>query len=271
MNTPIRKLHRASSSQALRKAKAKCTEAYRQLAELQRMEVTSVLAACIVHDLNNNLMIMSAYADELQHAQDSVEASEAVDTGDGIMAACSSAEDLVKQLLVATRPPQPEAPAEIVDLAGIALDAEKLIRRLMSSNVTVTIDAGSPCYVRCDALKMQQVIFNLCINADHAMAGAPGALLVRTKSEGGSVVLSVEDTGCGIPHVDQGHVFEAFFTTRAGEGGTGLGLASAKLIVEQAGGRIQLYSEVGQGTTMSITLPAVASLTPSGIHLAVKV
>lgn len=120
-----------------------------------------------------------------------------------------------------------------------------------------------------DAAHLKQALLNLMLNAVQAMAGLgddrPRELIVRTghegASDGASFVIHVIDTGPGIPAETLGRIFNPYFTTRSG--GTGLGLPTARRIVEAHGGRIEVHSEVGKGTDFSVVLPAEGS---SGEH-----
>ncbi|MFO0956371.1 MAG: ATP-binding protein [Isosphaeraceae bacterium] len=107
-----------------------------------------------------------------------------------------------------------------------------------------------PVRLHCDLFK--QALLNLFLNAQHAMPDG-GELIISTRSDGEQAVLDVVDTGCGIPEDVQGRIFDAFFSTRSG--GTGLGLATTRRIVEAHGGSIGLLSEPGKGSRFSIRLP----------------
>jgi two-component system, NtrC family, sensor kinase len=110
-----------------------------------------------------------------------------------------------------------------------------------------------------DANQLQQVLVNLAINAQQAMAGQRGDLSVRTRASDGRVLIEVQDSGPGIPPELQSRIFEPFFTTKAAGQGTGLGLSVSYGIIESHGGRIEVRSSPGQGTTFLISLPAAAA------------
>jgi signal transduction histidine kinase len=116
-----------------------------------------------------------------------------------------------------------------------------------------------------DAVQLEQVLLNLLINARQAMIGRGGSLWIKAArtDSAGELRLQVIDTGPGIPAPLLGRIFDPFFTTKAatrpGErGGTGLGLAICKEIVERHGGRLEVQSKIGKGTTFSIYLPEAA-------------
>lgn len=113
-----------------------------------------------------------------------------------------------------------------------------------------------------DMYTIQEIVFNLCTNALAAMPNG-GTLTVRTRALGNqdddqmnSVAIEVIDTGVGIPRVNLERIFEPFFTTRAEAGGTGLGLGLCRMMISEMGGRIEVRSALGQGTTFTIVLNA---------------
>jgi signal transduction histidine kinase len=110
--------------------------------------------------------------------------------------------------------------------------------------------------VRLDADLFKQALFNLVRNAELAMPEG-GELILATRAEGRSVVLQATDTGRGIPPEVLPRIFEAFYSTRPG--GSGLGLPTARRIVEAHGGTLSVASEVGKGSRFTITLPAATA------------
>ena len=118
--------------------------------------------------------------------------------------------------------------------------------------------------VQGDPYTIQEVLFNLCTNAFNAMPKG-GTLTLRTYALGskdedqmGSVALDVSDTGVGIPRINLEKIFEPFFTTRAESGGTGLGLGLCRMLISEMGGRIEVRSALGQGTTFTVVLNRAA-------------
>jgi len=114
--------------------------------------------------------------------------------------------------------------------------------------------------VQGDPYTLQEVLFNLCINALAAMPHG-GTLTLRTRALGskdedqmGSVAIEVADTGVGIPRIHLERIFEPFFTTRADRGGTGLGLGLCRMLISEMGGRIEVRSVLGQGATFTVIL-----------------
>jgi signal transduction histidine kinase len=101
---------------------------------------------------------------------------------------------------------------------------------------------------------MEQVLMNLILNAIQAMK-AGGVLVIRTSIKDGSCAVDVEDTGCGISASVLPRIFDPFFTTKSEGEGTGLGLSVSLGIVERHGGKISVESEIGRGTTFTVSLP----------------
>jgi signal transduction histidine kinase len=127
-------------------------------------------------------------------------------------------------------------------------------------NIDIRKELGEISPVQGDPYTLQEVLFNLCTNALIAMPHG-GELTLRTYSLGrkdedqmGSVAIDVSDTGVGIPRVNLEKIFEPFFTTRASSGGTGLGLGLCRMLISEMGGRIEVRSVLGQGTTFTVIL-----------------
>jgi PAS domain S-box-containing protein len=236
----------------------KLEEQYRQS---QKMEAVGRLAGGVAHDFNNLLTVINGCA-ELLADQSSLADSARELTGE-IRRAGEQAASLTKQLLAFGRR-QIVAPT-VLDLNDVVRDVEKMLRRLIGEHIElgVTLDPR-PARVKADPGNLVQVLLNLAVNARDAMPRG-GTLGVRTAVTDSAVVLTVADTGTGMDAATKARIFEPFFTTkRAGEG-TGLGLATAHTIVQQAGGSIAVESEPGQGTTFRIVLPLCADRLPGKV------
>jgi len=136
--------------------------------------------------------------------------------------------------------------------------------------IRVEKELGNVPPVQGDPYTLQEVIFNLCTNAIAAMPQG-GTLTLRSFALGskdedqmGSVAIEVSDTGVGIPRVNLEKIFEPFFTTRADSGGTGLGLGLCRMLISEMGGRIEVRSVLGQGTTFTVVLNRASAATAVG-------
>jgi CheY-like chemotaxis protein len=148
-----------------------------------------------------------------------------------------------------------------VDLAAQVMASEKILLRLVGEGARLVVDASQPVWpVMCDPGQLDQVLFNLAVNARDALVSG-GTITIQATNRPGSggrpdqVVLTVSDTGTGIPEDVRAHMFEPFFTTKAQGMGTGLGLSTVHAIVTQAGGSVQVQSALGQGSTFEVLLP----------------
>jgi PAS domain S-box-containing protein len=241
-------------------------ELRRALERAQRVETVGVLAGGLAHDLNNMLSVLSenlvlALADpgipettreRLQQMQ--------VALGKGAALATRLVRNSRTQK-IQTRPVQ------INDIVSSALE---LARPLLKSRVKVKTELGSLPSVEADASRMEQVLVNLILNAVDAMpeggelalhtavALADSASAGENENTAQFVLITVADTGTGIPENLQDSIFDPFFTTKPDGKGTGLGLSSAYAIVRQHNGQIKVQSAPGEGTTFSIYLPAMA-------------
>jgi signal transduction histidine kinase/CheY-like chemotaxis protein len=219
--------------------------------QAQRMETLGLLAGGIAHDFNNLLTGILGYAYLLQN--DPKMPGEYGEALDVIVNASERAAQLTTQLLGFAR--GKKAHVAPVDLHQIIKDLVELLRRTIDKKVRVNAHMlASDTYVLGEASQMYQVLLNLCLNARDAMPSG-GELRITTKNAGSSIVISVADTGMGIPREIRAHIFEAFFTTKGSSRGTGMGLATVRAIVRNHGGAINVDSEDGAGATFHVTLP----------------
>jgi signal transduction histidine kinase len=134
-------------------------------------------------------------------------------------------------------------------------------RDLEKDAITLHLDVPDDLAVRAHAASLQQVLFNLILNARQAMLDRPGRLSFSARRETDRVVIDVTDTGCGIKPDHLGKIFEPFFSTKQNESrpdraGIGLGLHVCKRLMAEQMGDISVYSQPGQGATFTLTLPA---------------
>jgi CheY-like chemotaxis protein len=223
-----------------------------QLRQAQRMEAVGRLAGGVAHDFNNLLQAMLGLTQLARvHADDPAGSEERLQELEELL---SRGAQLTQQLLLFSRREEPRV--ERFDLNQAINDTAKLLRRLLRENVTLTLDlAGEPLVVAADRGQIGQVWMNLAVNAADAMPDG-GTLRVQSGRDGDRHVwFAVSDTGHGIPDEILDHIFEPFFTTKEPHSGTGLGLAVVHGIVTQHGGRVDVRSAVGEGTTLRVVLP----------------
>lgn len=239
-----------------------------QFIEAQKMEVVGHLAGGVAHDFNNILMVIMGYSDLIRSelAPDNPLHKCAEEIGH----ATERAAGLTRQLLLFSRK-QTVQPV-VLDLNEVVKDLDKMLRRLIDENLEMTVAPEKQIgRIKADAGHISQVLMNLVVNARDAMPTG-GKLVIATKNEklnescarahpgarpGNYVVLSVSDTGTGMTNEVKAHIFETFFTTKPKGKGTGLGLATCQTIMQQCGGHIDVYSEVGKGATFKIYFPQV--------------
>jgi signal transduction histidine kinase len=124
-------------------------------------------------------------------------------------------------------------------------------------------DYGDLPPVQCMPSQINQVVMNLVVNAAHAMGPERGKITVRTRAADEKVWIEVADTGSGIPKEVLPRIFDPFYTTKPIGKGTGLGLSLSYGIVKKHGGKIEVQTESGKGTTFRITLPIHQSAMPA--------
>ena len=242
-----------------------------QLLQSQKMEAVGQLAGGVAHDFNNILTAIVGYSDLLAaELGDNAQQREDIEE---IRKAARRAAALTRQLLSFSRKQVLEP--RIVDVNGVVLNLDKMLRSLMSENIELETQLAEDLdAARVDPNQLEQVIMNLAINARDAMPDG-GTVTIETANAtlgedyaakhvsvipGDYVMLAVTDTGCGMTEATKARIFEPFFTTKPAGRGTGLGLSTVYGIVKQSGGNIWLYSEPNKGTTFKIYLPAVDAL-----------
>jgi PAS domain S-box-containing protein len=239
-----------------------------ELRQAQKMEIVGRLAGGIAHDFNNLLTVISAHASFLLSDLDTN--SVPADDARAIQEATGRAAALTRQLLVFARKQVPQR--RVVDLNRKLENAGRMLHRTLGSHIEfATVPAPEPVCVFADPAQMEQVVMNLILNARDAMPEG-GALVVQVgiSVEGEDAVargvvpapgkygmITVSDTGIGMDEATRRRIFEAFFTTKGVDRGTGLGLATVHAIVTDAGGGIEVESAPGAGTIFRVRLPAV--------------
>jgi PAS domain S-box-containing protein len=229
----------------------KATEA--RLIQAAKLAAVGELAAGVAHELNNPLTSILGFTELLLNSESFDDRSR----GDleTVARQARRARDIVRNLLDFARQTKPQRlPTDVGELLGQTLD---LIRRHLQGSGVVIEEEYAPDVglVSLDSGQMKQVFLNLITNAAQAMPRG-GKLSLRTIRQGDEVAISVSDTGPGIEPGIRDRIFEPFFTTKPPGQGTGLGLAISLGMVEEHGGRISVKSQVGQGSTFTVWLPA---------------
>jgi PAS domain S-box-containing protein len=242
--------------------------------QFQRLESLGQLVGGVAHDFNNLLNVIEGYNEFALKQVTAVAREDArleqvlADIGQ-VRAAAQQAIRVTRQLLTFAR--HEATTPEIIDLNEAVQDAGQLLRRALGEHIELTI-APEPALwrVTADRGQLEQVLVNLAVNARDAMPGG-GQLTIDTGNAGVDDAfasqrpglrpgryarLRVSDTGTGMDQATVDRVFEPFFSTKPKGRGTGLGLATVYGIVTGARGTIDIYSEVGIGTTVSVLLPA---------------
>jgi two-component system, cell cycle sensor histidine kinase and response regulator CckA len=242
------------------------TRLEQQFLQAQKMEAVGRLAGGIAHDFNNTLAVILGTSDVLL---DELEEMNPVRDGiEEIQKAAQHASSLTKQLLAFSRK-QVLNPAP-VQLSVMVEKMGKMLQRLIGEDVEVSLRLDPDLnWTIVDPHQIEQVLANLVVNARDAMPRG-GKLTIETSNvtvdagyqrthlnidAGRYVMLAITDTGHGMDSETQNRIFEPFFTTKPSGQGTGLGLSTVLGIVEQSGGHIWVYSEVGKGTTFKVYFP----------------
>ncbi|HLK89352.1 MAG TPA: ATP-binding protein [Polyangia bacterium] len=239
------------------------------LVQAQRNELVSQLAAGVAHDFNNVLSVISTWSaaalDEAASARAREAGRKALDS------ALQQGQALTRQLTTLARPQARRVARVRLDRPVAA--AVETLRRAMPADVGLTFVALAAPEVAADETEIQQIVYNLVLNARDAMPSG-GAIrlttdVVEPSSEsiaavGGTLppgrwaTLAVADSGPGVSPDLRERIFELFFTTKAPEQGTGLGLATVLRIAKLNGGGVALDSEPGSGATFTVYLPCLA-------------
>jgi PAS domain S-box-containing protein len=235
-----------------REAQEKLEQVQRQLAESQKMDALGQLTGGVAHDFNNLLMIISGNLHKIRQELTSERALRALSA---IETASQRAASLTSQLLTFAR--RQSVNPQTIDVANRISSVREVLSSALGSMVSLHIDIRPDVWaVFVDPAEFETALLNLVINARDAMPeGGAVTVSARNNAHHQQVVISVEDTGIGIPADILNKVFDPFFTTKPVGKGTGLGLSQVHGFAHQAGGAIKIESTLGKGTTVYVYLP----------------
>jgi two-component system, cell cycle sensor histidine kinase and response regulator CckA len=232
----------------------------------ERLALIGQLAGGVAHDFNNQLAGILGYAEILRH--DLVGQPEHVESVEGIISAAGRAGGLTRQLLAFARKIRHEQ--EVVDVATLVREVAELLRHTLDRRIVLDLDLEShPATVLGDPGQLENALLNLALNARDAMPDG-GTLRIRVETLApfprqsspevahGWIKIEISDTGVGMTEDVRARAFEPFFTTKPIGAGTGMGLSAVWGTVTSHRGRVELSSQPGQGTTVTLFLPRCA-------------
>ena len=261
-----------------------------QVLQAEKMASLGQLAAGVAHELNNpagfiysNIDLLKGYIERLKRClldydglalapeaaqqvraiKKEIDYDNMVGELDSILSDChvgaERIRDVVQNLRLFSRLDEPAVTR--MDLnEGIEATVRLLPGYYRSGSIRLVRDYGDVPQVNCYAAQLNQVWMNLLVNAAHAIDSAEGEVRITTRCDGKTVVVTVSDTGAGITSGQLSKIFDPFFTTKPIGEGTGLGLSISHGIVERHGGKIEVESAPGLGTTFTVSLPVDADL-----------
>ncbi len=263
----------------------KLGEAQNQLLQSEKMASIGVLAAGVAHEINNpvgfvnsNLSSLQRYLHSLIQLLDAYEAREGhLPDGDrgelqalrkeidadylredlgSLLTESMDGLDRIKRIVQDMKDFSHVGGGEVL-VANIETGLDSTLNVVWNElkyKAEVVKEYGSVPEIECIPSQLNQVFMNLLVNAAHAI-DSRGRITLRTTYDDATITVTVSDTGSGIPAENLGRIFEPFFTTKPVGKGTGLGLSMSYSIVQKHGGRIEVESEIGQGTTFRVILP----------------
>ncbi|MEZ6062707.1 MAG: ATP-binding protein [Planctomycetaceae bacterium] len=235
-----------------------------ELMQAQKLSSVGALASSITHEFNNILTTVINYAKMGVRHKDAKTRDKSFDR---ILSASQRASKITTGMLAYARNTGDRV--EPVELSRLLEGVLVLVQKdLQMHRIGVDQDLQPAVWASANASQIQQILMNLIVNGRQAMKeGGRLKLATRDNVEDGWAEISVGDTGCGISNEKLQKIFDPFYTTKTadarGQGGTGLGLALCRRIIEAHKGRIRVESEVGRGTTFTLKLPRAES--PAGL------
>ncbi len=239
-------------AEKLAHANAEKDAATEQLRQADRLRTVGRLASGLAHELGTPLNVVSVYARMIAEGEDTLD--EAQVHAKTVAEEADRMTGIIRQLLDFARHRPPEKARQ--SLRGVVRQAFDLLGPVAErKRVRLVLAEGDDVEAEVDAGQLHQVLTNLVVNAMHAMPEG-GTVRTAVGLRGREAELTVSDEGIGIPADQLGRVFDPFFTTKDVGEGTGLGLSVSYGIVQEHGGRFEVESEVGKGTTFHLLLPS---------------
>ncbi len=257
--------------------------AHRQLYQTEKLASVGQLAAGVAHEINNpigfirsNLGTAAGYVQKFQNLSQAVQFGDAarithvwqtadidfiLDDFPVLLQESMDGADRVSRIVSDLKDFSnvDQTGDEIVDLNECIRSACNVAANEIKSRTELKLALGELPKIKCRVGHLNQVILNLLLNAVHAI-NERGEISVRSRADNEHIVIEVSDTGCGIPPDLLTRIFDPFFTTREVGSGTGLGLTVSRDIVTAHGGRIEVASTLGAGTTFTLFLPFQAKV-----------
>ncbi|MHC4548976.1 MAG: two-component system sensor histidine kinase NtrB [Planctomycetota bacterium] len=229
-----------------------------ELARRESLAAIGEMAAAVAHEIKNPLAGISGAVQVIGRAFDDQDPRREV-IGE-IENQVRRLNETIQELLTFARPTHPRSATmdlkEFGDRVLRVLAEEPALKR---HRIDLQVPEGTQ--VRADPQLLENIVWNLLLNAGQALASRPGHIVVRAEAETDRTRISVTDDGPGIAENVLPSLFKPFFTTKAR--GTGLGLAIVRKFVQAMGGRIEVRTEVGQGTTFTVVLPRPKEVVPA--------
>ena len=224
---------------------------FQRVLEVEKLEAMAEFAAGAGHEINNPLTVISGRAQLLLREETDPERQHALAL---ISAQAMRVYEMIADMMLFARPPRPEPqPVELVKLID-DLVADFLPRCTRQETTIQRIGEPGPMLIEADPVQINVALRAMCQNAMEAI-GNGGHIEIGVEQSGGETRIQIRDDGPGIKPEERRHIFDPFYSARQAGRGLGLGLSKAWRIVANHGGRIEVASQPGHGTTFTITLP----------------
>lgn len=243
-----------------------------RLVQSQRMEAVAGMAGGLAHEFNNQLMVITGYAEELAGRLTGEDQRDAIEIKD----AATLATSISSQMLTLSR--GDAGRVEVLNVHDVICQIQPMLSHTLGKGHSLTVGLGSPAgFVRADRNQLKQVLLNLTLNARDAMKCA-GEVTVKSDTveigpdhpdgrlHGAGLYARIRftDSGEGMDKATLARIFEPFFTTKTQGHGSGLGLSIVHSTIAKSGGFINAFSRPGKGTTFEILLPCIGTFERTG-------